>query len=100
MQEFDTVKTAVSIITKHHPDNLVLLHCVSAYPTPLQDVNLSLINLYKDTFSSVPIGYSGHELGIAVSIGAVALGAKVIKLVMLNHKRLLNLLKNYYLDDR
>ncbi|OXA61261.1 sialic acid synthase [Folsomia candida] len=79
MQEFDTVKTAVSIITKHHPDNLVLLHCVSAYPTPLQDVNLSLINLYKDTFSSVPIGYSGHELGIAVSIGAVALGAKVIE---------------------
>lgn len=63
-------------VTKYHT-NFALLHCTSAYPTPLEDVNLRVINLYKTTFSDIVIGYSGHELGEQASLGAVALGAKV-----------------------
>lgn len=76
MQDLETVKEAVRIIETHHI-NFAILHCVSSYPTPIEDVNLSLIKFYKQEFPMVPIGYSGHELGVTISIAAVALGAKV-----------------------
>jgi sialic acid synthase SpsE len=76
MQDFETIKTSVSVIQKHH-SNFSILHCVSAYPTPIEDINLSIMNLYRETFPGVTVGYSGHEEGIIVPIAAVACGAKV-----------------------
>lgn len=62
-------------------DNLgveyALLHCNSAYPAPLKDINLQFMQVLKS--KAEIIGYSGHELGINVSIAAVALGAKIIE---------------------
>ncbi len=55
----------------------VLLHCNSTYPAPFHAINLNYIRRLKEIHSL--IGYSGHERGIAVSLGAVALGAKVIE---------------------
>jgi N-acetylneuraminate synthase len=55
----------------------VLLHCNSTYPAPLHDINLNWILKLKEIHPL--IGYSGHERGISVSLGAVALGAKVIE---------------------
>lgn len=54
-----------------------ILHCNSTYPAPLDEINLK----YMDTLNKygVPVGYSGHERGIAVSIGAVARGAVIIE---------------------
>ena len=54
-----------------------LLHCNSTYPAPLDEINLK----FMDTLSKfkVPVGYSGHERGTAVSIGAVARGACIIE---------------------
>ncbi len=54
-----------------------VLHCNSTYPAPFDEINLK----YMDTLSKygVPVGYSGHERGIAVSIGAVARGASIIE---------------------
>ncbi len=54
-----------------------LLHCNSTYPAPFDEINLK----YMDTLSQyeVPVGYSGHERGISVSIGAVARGACIIE---------------------
>ncbi|MEK7500206.1 MAG: N-acetylneuraminate synthase family protein, partial [Patescibacteria group bacterium] len=54
-----------------------ILHCNSTYPAPLDEINLK----YMDTLNKygVPVGYSGHERGIAVSIGAVARGATIIE---------------------
>lgn len=54
-----------------------LLHCNSTYPAPFQDINLNWL-LEMQKFHNF-IGYSGHERGIAVSIAAVALGARVIE---------------------
>lgn len=54
-----------------------VLHCNSTYPAPFDEINLK----YMDTLTKygVPVGYSGHERGIAVSIGAVARGASIIE---------------------
>ncbi len=54
-----------------------VLHCNSTYPAPFDEINLR----YMDTLTKygVPVGYSGHERGIAVSIGAVARGACIIE---------------------
>jgi len=56
----------------------VLLHCNSTYPTPFKDVHLNYLDRLKE-LGDCPIGYSGHERGINVAIGAVAKGAKVIE---------------------
>lgn len=77
MQTYGTVKKIYETVSKHHK-NFALLHCISAYPTPYEDVNLNVIKLFRNTFSDILIGYSGHELGIHISTAAVALGAKVI----------------------
>lgn len=59
-------------------ENIVVLHCNTEYPTPMEDVNLRAMITIGRTFD-VPYGYSDHTLGTEVPIAAVALGAKVIE---------------------
>ena len=54
-----------------------LLHCNSTYPAPFEDVNLRFMERLRAF--DVPVGYSGHERGIAVSTVAVALGACILE---------------------
>ena len=77
MAELEEVGTAVKIFKKHKSP-LILLHCVSAYPTPLNECNLNLINVLKGKFG-LPTGYSGHELGYLPTLTAVAMGAVAIE---------------------
>jgi sialic acid synthase SpsE/endonuclease IV len=76
MSTTEEVKLTVDFLNKRNV-NFVLLHCNSTYPAPLHDINLNWILKLKEIHHLV--GYSGHERGINVSIGAVALGAKVIE---------------------
>lgn len=69
----------------HRPDarvllerNLTILHCTTEYPAPPSQVNLRAMQTLKDAFG-LPIGYSDHTAGIAVSLAAVALGATLIE---------------------
>jgi N,N'-diacetyllegionaminate synthase len=84
MADLDEVGTAVETIREAQrglapsPDNLTVLHCTSAYPTPDEDVNLSAMVTIARAFS-VPVGYSDHTFGTFVSPVAVALGARVIE---------------------
>ncbi len=57
---------------------LIILHCTSNYPAACKDVNLRAMNTIADT-TGLPVGYSDHTLGVAVSTGAVARGASVIE---------------------
>jgi N-acetylneuraminate synthase len=57
---------------------LVLLHCTSAYPSSVEELNLNVIPWLADRYD-VPVGYSGHEVGLATTIAAVALGARVVE---------------------
>ncbi len=55
----------------------MFLHCVSTYPVDFKDVNLRMIEKLADIHK--PVGYSGHERGIEISVCAVAMGASVIE---------------------
>lgn len=54
------------------------LHCCSTYPAEDDDLNLRAIEAMRDAFDC-PIGYSGHERGIATSVAAVVLGASIVE---------------------
>jgi len=59
-------------------DNLIILHATSTYPLPPEEANLRMIQTLKDRYG-VPVGYSGHEPGLQISIAAVALGAVAVE---------------------
>lgn len=59
-------------------ERVTLLHCVSEYPAPPRDVNLRAMDTLASAFG-LPVGYSDHTMGLAVSLAAVARGAVVIE---------------------
>lgn len=59
-------------------DKVILLHCTTEYPAPLDEVNLRAINSLKAAFG-LTVGYSDHTEGLTVPIAAVAMGAMVIE---------------------
>ena len=60
------------------PDNLGILHCTSAYPAPIDALNLRALQAIASS-TGLPVGYSDHSEGMEAAIGAVALGATVIE---------------------
>ena len=76
MSSKEEIDETVEFLTRLKAD-FALLHCNSTYPAPFKDINLRYIDKIKKY--KIPIGYSGHERGIAVSIAAVAMGAKIIE---------------------
>lgn len=59
-------------------DNLVILHCITGYPTSFEEANLNFIKTLQNELD-VPIGFSDHSPGIELPIAAVALGVCVIE---------------------
>jgi len=78
MATLKEVKEAEAVIKKQENDKIILLHCTTNYPCPMEEVNLKAMQTLKKEFN-LPIGYSDHTLGILVPIMAVTLGAKVIE---------------------
>jgi N-acetylneuraminate synthase len=75
MSTIEEVDHAVKVLGK---DDLVILHSCSAYPSPYEEINLRVIPLLRQRYG-VPVGYSGHETGIATSSAAVVLGACMVE---------------------
>ena len=75
MSTLAEVSHAVEVLGR---DNLILLHTVSTYPADYHDLNLRVIGTLKEKYG-VPVGYSGHETGLASSVAAVALGACMLE---------------------
>ncbi len=59
--------------------NLLIAHAVSTYPCPVESLNLRMIDTLQRRFPGIPIGYSGHEEGLAPTWAAVALGAAFVE---------------------
>ncbi|XP_054460512.1 sialic acid synthase-like [Anoplopoma fimbria] len=78
MQSMETMRQVYKTV-KEHNQNFTILQCTSAYPLEPEDVNLRVLTEYQKEFPDIPIGYSGHESGISISVAAVALGAKVLE---------------------
>lgn len=72
------IEEAVNACKRLGNNDIILLKCTSAYPAPLQDINLKTMKNLADTFDVIA-GFSDHTLGITAPIAAVALGAKVIE---------------------
>ncbi len=60
-------------------DNLLIAHATSAYPCSVEELNLRMIRTLQNEYPDCPIGYSGHETGLAPTMAAVALGAAFIE---------------------
>ncbi|MBW7855559.1 MAG: N-acetylneuraminate synthase family protein [Ignavibacteriaceae bacterium] len=60
-------------------DNLLIAHSTSTYPCPLEELNLRMISTLSKMFPNNPIGYSGHETGLAPTWAAVALGSSFVE---------------------
>jgi len=72
------IEEAVNACKRMGNNQIVLLKCTSAYPAPLEEINLKTIPNLAQTFKTV-VGLSDHTLGISVPIASVALGACIIE---------------------
>ena len=75
MSTLDQIDHAVEVLGT---EDLVLLHSTSSYPAPPEELNLSAIPMLLERYR-VPVGYSGHEVGLATSLAAATLGACMIE---------------------
>lgn len=78
MATLEEVDAALRTIAERATVPVVLLHCVSLYPSPASGTNLRAMATMRERFH-VPVGYSDHTVGIEVALAAVALGACVIE---------------------
>jgi N-acetylneuraminate synthase len=75
MSTIDQIDGAVSVLGT---SRLLLAHCTSTYPCLNEELNLRMIPKLREVYAC-PVGYSGHEVGLATSVAAVALGASFIE---------------------
>ena len=76
MSTMEEIEAAVAAVGT---DNLLVAHSTSTYPCPPHQLNLRMITTLKGRFPGCPIGYSGHEVGLAPTWAAIALGATFVE---------------------
>jgi len=76
MSTMEEVDAAVNELGR---DNLLIAHTNSTYPCPVEELNLRMIHTLQQRYPENPIGYSGHEVGLATTWAAVALGATFVE---------------------
>jgi len=76
MSTMDEIREAID---RFGTDNLMIAHSTSAYPCAPQELNLRMVETLMDLYPDAPIGYSGHETGLATTVAAVALGASFVE---------------------
>jgi len=77
MADLDEIDRAVETFRSRKAP-LAIMHCVSAYPTPLHECNLAMVDVLKQRYG-LATGYSGHEIGYLPSVMAVAKGAQLVE---------------------
>ena len=78
MSTLNEISEAIQVIKKTKNNKIILLHCMSNYPSYHSDCNLNIIKKLKDKFK-LHVGLSDHSEGDTVALAATALGAKVIE---------------------
>jgi N-acetylneuraminate synthase len=72
----DQIRHAVEVLGSR---NIILCHATSTYPAPTEQLNLRMIETLSAEYPNVPVGYSGHEVGLQTTLCAVALGAVLVE---------------------
>ena len=75
MSTMDEIDRAVAIVGT---DNLVLMHATSTYPLDPAEANLKVMDTLRERFDT-PVGYSGHETGLQISLAAIGMGANALE---------------------
>lgn len=78
MSSVEEIDEAVQTILAHNKE-LMVLHCVSIYPSAEDKLNLRTIPFFQERYHPLPIGYSGHEQDYVPTLAAISLGAKVVE---------------------
>jgi N-acetylneuraminate synthase len=76
MSTLEEIQAAVHTVGR---ENLLIAHATSTYPCPTEQLNLKMVQTLKSIYPECPIGYSGHEVGLAPTWAAVALGATFVE---------------------
>ncbi|WP_169582685.1 MULTISPECIES: N-acetylneuraminate synthase family protein [Microbacterium] len=76
MSTIEQIDAAIGVLGT---ERLLLMHATSTYPMEPGEANLRMIPALRDRYPGVPVGYSGHERGLQISLAAVALGAVAVE---------------------
>ncbi len=76
MSTIEQIDAAIEVLGT---ERLLLMHATSTYPMEPAEANLRMIPALRDRYPGVPVGYSGHERGLQISLAAVALGAVAVE---------------------
>ena len=76
LSTMDEIDRAVAVLGT---EQLIIMHATSSYPMEPEEANILMIPALKNRFPGVPVGYSGHERGLQISLAAVALGAVAVE---------------------
>lgn len=81
LSELEDLKKIYKLVKKIRRRNLKLsfLHCISSYPAPSEEINLLNIQLIKENFPDVEVGFSDHTIGTKVPLYATLVGARIIE---------------------
>jgi N-acetylneuraminate synthase len=79
MCDLAMIRKSVAAIFSYGGKIACLYHCTSTYPTAYEELNLKAISTLQKEFPDIPIGYSGHELGVAPTVMAAVLGATSVE---------------------
>ena len=77
MSTLEEIDKSVNMLERKKAD-YALMHCNSSYPTPIDELNLSLIPFLKQRYNCI-VGYSGHEYNIEPTVVAISLGAEIVE---------------------
>jgi N-acetylneuraminate synthase len=75
MSTWEEIEAAVDFLLASPGTELLVAHSTSTYPCPPRELNLRMIHTLLDRYPKIPIGYSGHEVGLQSTLAAVAMGA-------------------------
>lgn len=78
MANKDEIKEAVEVLKKFGSGDIILLHCISAYPAPSDEYNLSTLRDLSKTFN-MPVGLSDHTIDNIAAISSIAFGACMVE---------------------
>ncbi len=85
MSTLDEIDASIDLLEQKKAD-YAIMHCNSSYPSPIDELNLSLIPFLKNRYNCI-VGYSGHEYNLEPTIVAIALGAQIVERhITLDHK--------------
>ncbi len=77
MSTLDEIDESINLLKRKNAD-FAIMHCNSSYPTPIDELNLSLIPFLKKRYDCI-VGYSGHEYNLEPTIVAITLGAQLVE---------------------